>query len=276
MCSIGNSDYTNGASHRPSVSQNAYLPPAPSPVDMRPGHVFHGYSTYPQPVSGTATGPSMAPLRDTGMDHLGRPSTVATSSHKRERSDDSSPDNTALFGDLPESRRRKFILVEDPQRGCRVRVKVMLDQVNMKEIPDSYRKSNSVYPRTYVPVQSPFGHTSRGARFLSDEEGQSGGAGENGNDDATIGRTVVPVNTVDGDCEVAVPKLSRRKHDKENILNDLGYRMSWGQSRVFAGRTLFLQKARMSLFFLSFFFDIYFRHTHFLAAKKKSTIPFTS
>jgi len=27
------------------------------------------------------------------------------------------------------------------------------------------------------------------------------------------------------------------------LLNDLGYRMSWGQSRVFAGRTLFLQKA---------------------------------
>jgi hypothetical protein len=34
-------------------------------------------------------------------------------------------------------------LVDDPQRGCRVRVKVVLDKVNMDEIPDSYRESNA-------------------------------------------------------------------------------------------------------------------------------------
>lgn len=182
------------------------------------------------------------PLREAGLDHLGRHSTVATS-HSRAESDDRSPDNAALFGDLPEGRRRKFILVEDPQRGCRVRVKVMLDQVDMKEIPDSYRKSNSVFPRTYFPVQSPFGRSSRGGRFIGDV----GGDHEESHDDAgaTVGRTLVPVPTLDGEANLAVPKIARGKRDKEVLLNDLGYRMSWGQSRVFAGRTLFLQRACM-------------------------------
>lgn len=182
------------------------------------------------------------PLRDTGLDHLGRHSTVATS-HSRSGSDDRNLDKAALFGDLPEGRRRKFIVVEDPQRGCRVRVKVMLDQVDMKEIPDSYRKSNSVFPRTYFPVQSPFGRGNRGDRFVDDV----GSNREDSHDDeeATVGRTLVPVPTLDGAANLAVPRIGRGKRDKEVMLNDLGYRMSWGQSRVFAGRTLFLQRACM-------------------------------
>ncbi|OJD09761.1 hypothetical protein ACJ73_10102 [Blastomyces percursus] len=205
--------------------------------------MFHGYPSYPNPASShSQTGPSMPPpLRDTGLDHLGRHSTVATS-HCRSESDDCSPDNAALFGDLPEGRRRKFILVEDPQRNCRVRVKVMLDQVDMKEIPDSYRKSNSVFPRTYFPVQSPFGRGNRGGRFVDDDAG--GNHEDSDNDaEATVGRTLVPVPTLDGEANLAVPKIGRSKRNKEVMLNDLGYRMSWGQSRVFAGRTLFLQRS---------------------------------
>ncbi|KMP03891.1 hypothetical protein CIRG_03583 [Coccidioides immitis RMSCC 2394] len=135
----------------------------------------------------------------------------------------------------------KFILVEDPQRGCRVRVKVMLDQVDMKEIPDSYRRSNSVFPRTYFPVHGPFGSTvgRAGRRFVDDADGVDGVAEE----EATLGRTVVPVPMLEGEGTVAVPKIAKRKRDKEVLLNDLGYRMSWGQSRVFSGRTLFLQRA---------------------------------
>ncbi|EGE81622.2 ribosomal protein L24E [Blastomyces dermatitidis ATCC 18188] len=238
----GNPEYSNGT-HRPSAPPNTYAQPGPSPADIRPGHMFHGYPSYPNPASShSQTGPSMPPpLRDTGLDHLGRHSTVATS-HSRSESDDHSPDNTALFGDLPEGRRRKFILVEDPQRNCRVRVKVMLDQVDMKEIPDSYRKSNSVFPRTYFPVQSPFGRGNRGDRFVDDDAG--GNHEDNGDDaEATVGRTLVPVPTLDGEANLAVPKIARGKRNKEVMLNDLGYRMSWGQSRVFSGRTLFLQRA---------------------------------
>jgi len=150
-----------------------------------------------------------------------------------------SEDGPSIFGDVPEAKRRKFILVDDTQRGNRVRVKVMLEQVDMKEIPDSYRKTNSVYPRSYFPMQMQTPpSSSRGRRYFEDE------AAEEDEGHPIVGRTLVPVPMLDGaEGEVAVPKIARNKHDKETVLNDLGYRMSWSQSRVFAGRTLFLQRA---------------------------------
>jgi hypothetical protein len=44
--------------------------------------------------------------------------------------------------------------------------------------------------------------------------------------------------------DVAIPRMRRVFRGKEVRLNDLGYRMAWLQSRVFAGRTVFLQRAR--------------------------------
>jgi len=178
----------------------------------------------------------MAPSIQDGIDHMGsstNATAVATS-----KSPPAS--NISLFGDLPDHKRRKFILVDDPHRGARVRVRVMLDQVEMKEIPDSYRKTNSVFPRSYfaTQMQSP-PSSARGSRFFDDD-----------NDDANDvsgtrrGRTMVQVPMLDGtEVEVATPKINRLKRDKEIALNDLGYRMSWSQSRVFAGRTMFLQRA---------------------------------
>lgn len=149
----------------------------------------------------------------------------------------------SLFGDLPEAKRRKFILVDDPDRNSRVRVRVMLDQVNMKELPDQYRKTNSVYPRSYFPIQMQSPPSSaRGNRFFEDDDPEGGAEDD---DQATRGRTMVPVPMLDGvEGEVAVPKIGRAKKGKEIKLNDLGYRMNWSQSRVFAGRTMFLQRAR--------------------------------
>ncbi len=182
----------------------------------------------------------MPPSIHDGMDHLGghgasNATAVAAAAAKTEEEDR----NTALFGDVPEAKRRKFILVDDPHRGARVRVRVMLDQVEMKEIPDSYRKTNCVYPRSYFPMQMQSPPTStRGNRFFEDDT-----EGENGQ--PTKGRTMVPVPMLEGaEGEVAVPKISKSKRGKEVTLNDLGYRMSWSQSRVFAGRTMFLQRAR--------------------------------
>lgn len=214
------------------------------------------------------------PLRDSGLDHYSKGATGVTTSTsnsapvpasgKLNENEDPDPESSALFGDLPEGRRRKFILVEDPQRGCRVRVKVMLDQVDMKEIPDSYRKSNSVFPRTYFPVHGPFGPTGRGKRFAEAHEceGESVGAGEDADGAATVGRTLVPVPMLEGEGTVAVPKIAKRKRDKEVLLNDLGYRMSWGQSRVFSGRQLFLQRARELPFFSSRSLSCYMGRLH--------------
>ena len=147
--------------------------------------------------------------------------------------------NIALFGDLPDSKRRKFILVDDVQRGTRVRVRVMLDQVQMEEMPDSYRKLNSVFPRSYFPMQMTSPPASpRGSRVFDDES-------EPANENTPVaGSQLVPVLMLDGtEARVPKPRLTRAKRGKEITLNDLGYRMSWSQSRVFAGRTLFLQKS---------------------------------
>ncbi|KAL1971000.1 hypothetical protein VTN77DRAFT_2834 [Rasamsonia byssochlamydoides] len=243
----GGTDYSNGA-HRPSILATGPPPTMHGTPDLRTGQVFHGLPAYPPAASasGAPGGPSLPPsLHGSGFDTLGRHSTVATSSRRdgqdtfEEDANTRHPDNVTLFGGLPEGKRRKFILVDDPQRGTRVRVKVMLDQVDMNEIPDSYRLSNAVYPRAYFPVQmkSPPGRVVPGKRYFDDEsDGEDDGA-------ATIGRTLVPAPSIDGEAETAVPKLSRSRHQKEMILNDLGYRMSWSQSRVFAGRTLFLQRS---------------------------------
>ncbi|KAL4808723.1 ribosomal protein L24E [Aspergillus unguis] len=236
-----------GGTHRP-------LPPAPtpsghSPTDVRTAQVFHGYPAFPLPASSSShRGPSIPPIiRDSGISSFGRHSAVATaaststSNRIEELADDDEdeqyPAKEELFGTLPEGKRRKFILVDDTQRGCPRRVKVMLDQVDMDEIPDSYRLSNSVYPRTYFPVQmKSLRNQLPRNRYIKDDT-------DNGGDEATIGRTMVPAPNFDDNSEVAVPRISARRHRKEVLLNDLGYRMSWSQSRVFAGRTLFLQRS---------------------------------
>ncbi|KAL6238071.1 hypothetical protein BDW75DRAFT_228250 [Aspergillus navahoensis] len=239
----GSAEFASGT-HRP-------LPPAPSssghsPTDIRSAQVFHGYPTFPLPSSSLSghRGPSIPPLiRDNGLGSFGRHPAVATSGRVEEIDDDEhDPNKDDLFGTLPEGKRRKFILVDDTQRpGCRVRVKVMLDQVDMDEIPDSYRMSNSVYPRTYFPVQmkTPRGQVLPGDRYIKDDTQASNVE----DDEATVGRIMVPAPQVDDDSEIAVPRISRRKHRKEVLLNDLGYRMSWSQSRVFSGRMLFLQRS---------------------------------
>ena len=234
FCLAANGDYDG---QRRSVSK---IQPTNSPSGVRQSHVFHGYPNFPSASSVSAAIP---PLHD-GMDTLNghnAPNHTAVAASVPKTEDEER--KHSLFGDLPEMKRRKFIVVEDTDRNTRVRVRVMLDQVDMAELPDSYRKANSVYPRSYFPVQmqSP-PRSARGNRFFEDDD-PDGGSLED--EQATLGRTVVPVRLMDGvEGEVAVPKLSRAKRCKEVALNDLGYRMNWSQSRVFADRTMFLQRAR--------------------------------
>ena len=152
--------------------------------------------------------------------------------------DDRNADDVALFGDIPEEKRRKFILVEDTQKSSRVRVKVTLDQIEMSEIPDSYRKQNSVFPRAYFPTQMQTHHeTSRSERFV--EEGDEVDAAG-----PVAGKVTVPVPVRNGEAEIDVPGISRSKKGREQKINELGYRMAWGQGRVFSNRPIFLARAR--------------------------------
>lgn len=162
----------------------------------------------------------------------GQASTLATpvsASVKKEDQDH----KRALFGDVPESKRRKFILVDDNQRGTRVRVRVMLDQVKMDDMPDAHLRINAVYPRSYFPRQmrSPPGSPrARGNWDDEDDEGEDGAVVAPG------GKTMVPVSLMDGsEAKLPVPRMTKSKRNKEVALNELGYRMSWGQARTFNG-----------------------------------------
>jgi hypothetical protein len=206
-----------------------------SPTDLRQGHVFTGYPSYASTLP-PSMGPSMAPTMQPGLHHLGRAGGTAGMASKDQV--DKDDEDNALFGELPEGKRRKFILVEDTQKNARVRVKVTLDQIEMGEIPDSYRKQNSVFPRAYFPVQMQAAtDSSQGNRFV--EEGEEVDAGL-----PTLGKTSFTVKASEGDAEVNVPMISKSKRGREQKMNELGYRMAWGQGRVFSGRPIFLARAR--------------------------------
>lgn len=150
--------------------------------------------------------------------------------------------DSAVFGEVPEAKRRKFILVDDPDERKRVRVKVTLETQNLMEAPDDFRRRNCVYPRSFVPVGMPMEpRSTRGNRFFADDESEDG----NADCEVTIGRTIVPVPMLEGENdEIPVPRISKARRDKEEVLNKLGYRMAWGQTKTFDRRTIFLQRAR--------------------------------
>ena len=192
------------------------------------------YPTYPQHSSaGSGPMPSMiSPMYPTG-------SSLSTAA--KEEDDEDSRKRT-LFGDVPEAKRRKFILVDDAQRNTRVRVRVSLDQVKMDDMPDAHLKTNSVYPRSYYPRQSGSPTEASQARdaWAEDDDDTEGVAGCA----PTRGRTSVPVPLMDGsETKLSVPRMTRSRRSRDHALNEIGYRMSWGQARAFNGRTLFLQRS---------------------------------
>jgi hypothetical protein len=226
----------------------------PGGDDTRPANVFH------QP--GYSAGPYSSAQQHAAHHQA---SAIATSSRRHSHTeDDSSPRD--LFPDIPEAKKRKFILVEDNVRGSRLRVRVTLEGVNTKEIPDSFRKGSSVFPRSYFPreMQSP-PPSPTGSRFFGEDFGVGPGEVEDDGVEETEGReisrrrgrasaaagfareremVVVRVPIGEGqEGEVGVPRMRRAVRGKEVRLNELGYRMAWLQSRVFAGRTVFLQRA---------------------------------
>ena len=194
----------------------------------------------------------MAPNMHDARSHPHASHPIEARSHSRGAGDLDEEQRAALFGDIPEAKKRKFILVDDPGKGGRVRVRVTLDTVDIQEIPDSFRKSNSVYPRSWFPLQMqsppPSAH---GSRFFEQEDEDDGVEVDGGRGGprgrGARGKMMVSVPLADGgEAEIGVPRMRKSVRRKEVKLNDLGYRMTWHQSRVFADKTVFLQKARRS------------------------------
>lgn len=240
MCTTGDGNYIDEDSHHhhhhATVGQ---VPPSGSAESsIRQAVQFSGYpGQYPPHNSG---GASVAPQLHDGM----APMNTHSSSNAIAAKAEQDSDNASLFGVVPEGKGRKFIVVHDDIRGGRVRVRVTLDTVNPKEIPDSYRKSNSVFPRSWFPIemQSPPPSANGSRFFLDDDNADEDGA--SGDGPSSRGKTFVRVPLPDGtETSLAAPRIRKSQRMKEVKINELGYRMTWHQSRVFAGRTVFLQKA---------------------------------
>ncbi|KAI0379106.1 hypothetical protein F5Y04DRAFT_272175 [Hypomontagnella monticulosa] len=238
---VGDGEYADGSHHHHHQAPTG--PGSRSSDDVRPAQVFTGYpQQYP---SHPSSGSSMPPIHD-GLGGSHHNNTIVA--RRMSRDDDKNPEG--LFPDIPDAKKRKFILVEDNRRQSRLRVRVTLEEVNPKEIPDSFRKSSAVFPRSYFPreMQSP-PPSATGSQFFQDDlsddnvevEGARTGRARRSN---VRERVMVKAPMSDGnEAEVAIPRIRRGSRIKEVRLNDLAYRMAWLHSRTFAGRTVFLQRA---------------------------------
>lgn len=216
--------------HQAPIGQSAN-----SGDDVRQGQAFPGFSSN-YPSSSSVGGASMVP-----GNHDGRP--LPRSAHPIAAQSREEEDGVDVFGNVPEAKKRKFILVEDPIKQSRIRVRVTLDTVDINEIPDSFRKSNSVYQRSWFPLQmqSP-PPSANGSQFFQDDDSDDEVDGGRGR--SRRGRKMVAVQLPNGDeGEIPIPRMRKSQRALEVKLNDLGYRMTWHQSRTFADKSVFLQKA---------------------------------
>ncbi|KAI0476522.1 hypothetical protein GGR56DRAFT_674982 [Xylariaceae sp. FL0804] len=233
---VGDGEYMDDSHHHHHSAAGGH---GSNADNVRQAQVFSGYpQQYPNHGS---SGSSM-------HDGLPGPHHGAIAARRLSRDNDDAPPE-GLFPDMP--KKRKFILVDDDKRaGARLRVRVMLEGVKTKEIPDSFRKCTSVFPGSYFPreMQSP-PPSATGSQFfqedLSDNEVEvDGGRTGRSRTSRTRDRVMVKVPLSDGsEGEVAVPRTRKAIRLKEVRLNDLGYRMAWLQGRAFAGKTVFLQRA---------------------------------
>ncbi|KAH8908077.1 hypothetical protein BR93DRAFT_593260 [Coniochaeta sp. PMI_546] len=190
--------------------------------------------------------------------------TPTASGHEQRRASTASINASDARNDIPGlfppqdllAKNRKFILVQDPERldkDAKVRIRVTLNGVDTREIPDSFRKSASVFERSYFPreMQSP-PPSPTGSTFFANDLGSApdddGGVQTDGRGLASSRRdrlvVMVKVPLPNGDeTELPVPRTKKAFREKEVRINDLGYRLSWLQSRTFHQRKTYLQKA---------------------------------
>ncbi|KAI1431003.1 hypothetical protein GGR50DRAFT_690066 [Xylaria sp. CBS 124048] len=150
-----------------------------------------------------------------------------------------------LFPDLPAPKRRKFILVDDSKKGTRLRARVQLEDVDMQEIPDSFRRQSAVFPESFFrrEMQDPPPNAIGSHLFeddLSDDDIEVS-QGLTGPSRDTRMSNYIMVEAPRG--EIAIPRMRRQDRLQELRLNELGYRMAWQNGRAFSGRIIFLQKA---------------------------------
>ena len=224
------------------------------PSQMRPSNVFQGYSGQ-FPIHATSNNVSIPPPIPNGLDPNMAPQTTSTAARPRlavpdispvSLSHNRSPSPSSAHNDLlslyPKIPGRKFINVHDPGSSPnKVRVKLDLGEVRINEVVDDFRERNSVYPRSCVRAQMQMNAGEKRQKRLRARFVESDSPAGEGFD---TGRTTVKIPTDDGEVEAPVPRLSKRIGDREEKLNDAGYRIGWDQIQKYDRKIVFLQKSR--------------------------------
>lgn len=98
----------------------------------------------------------------------------------------------------------KYILLDDIKKETRVRVRINLDDVNLEEIPDAFRRDHCLFPRRFIPILT------------------------------TYGEPIFHKYEYEFQTEEA---------KKEQMINEIGWKLAWLNMRLFANRLSFLQRA---------------------------------
>lgn len=154
---------------------------------------------------------------------------------------DDREEQTRLYGNIPSNKRRKIIFVESFPKAEKCRVQVSLDMAKMESMPDSYLLTNAVFPRSYFPrtMVSPPGSPRGRARGNWDDEDDAAAEIGVAGTMPTIGKTlvsIVPPGENDRALQLAVPRMTKSRRQKEVILNEMSQRMSWLQTRQLSGK----------------------------------------
>ncbi len=110
----------------------------------------------------------------------------------------------------------EFILVEDTARGSRLRVRVTLEGVDTNEIPDSFRKRSSVYPRSFFPREMQSAPpNATGSHFFPDDLEDDGIQETQADTSDRLKRMVKVPMAIDGEGEVAIPRMRKTSRARE-------------------------------------------------------------
>jgi len=234
--------YSTGAQRTLPGSANPNLT---SPSTPRYAHNFN--QPYPQPP-GMNTVAAAPPMHGMHNEHGHMPSLPTPIMGPTNTESDDREERRRLFGDVPDAKRRKIIFVENFPKGDKCRIQVSLDMAKMEAMPDSHLRTNAVFPRSYFPrtmVSPPGSPRGRAGGNWDDEDDAAAEIGVAGTM-PTIGRTsvsIVPPGENGRDMQLAMPRMTKSRRQKEVVLNEISQRMSWMQTRQLSGKTVLLQRS---------------------------------
>lgn len=240
---------TAGAGYHYSTNAQRPLPGSANPSlasPSTPRYAQNFQPTYPQ-HPGMNTVAAAPPMHGMHTEHghvssLPTPIMGPTTAENYDREE-----RRRLYGDVPETKRRKIIFVENFPKGDKCRVQVSLE-AKMDAMPDSHLHTNAVFPRSYFPrtMVSPDSPRGRG-RWDDADDAEIGVSGTM----PTIGKTfvsIVPPGENGGrELQLAVPRMTKSRRQKETTLNEISQRMSWMQTRQLSGKSVCASMLKVSV-----------------------------